>query len=521
MNKVLRNSWALFLGMGCIMMAYGFQGSLLGVRAVQEEFSLTSTGFMMSGYFVGYFIGAATIPNIISRVGHIRVFAAFASLSSLVILMHSIIVNPLVWFFLRVLTGISMVCIYTVAESWLNDRSSNKNRGSVLSIYMVILYGTMGIGMFLLNFSSPLNFQPFILVSVITSAALIPILLTKKKPPTFKKIQAMNLKDLYEASPFGMISSLFYGTMGIGMFLLNFSSPLNFQPFILVSVITSIALIPILLTKKKPPTFKRIKVMTLKDLYESSPFGMVSSFFYGTIQAALFTLLAVYATSMNFTILEISIVTFLLAISGAISQFPVGKISDMYDRRKVIVFSSFGAAAFAIFTILVTRQMYLPGELATSKTWFYIFLVLFSFCSLPMFSLILAHTNDFIPKEKFVAAGAGLQFVFGLGAMSGPFLCSIFMDLVGPNGFFVFLFFFNSVIGLFGMYRMKVRKTVENPDSQFVAMPQTITPAGIELNPSTEHIEEPYSDKVKEILERKGVKYKKEDEQLKTDNQVN
>ena len=159
MNKVLKNSWALFLGMGFIMMAYGFQGSLLGVRAVQEEFSLTATGFMMSGYFVGYFIGAATIPVIISRVGHIRVFAAFASLASLVILVHSIIINPFIWFLLRVLTGISMVCIYTVAESWLNDRSSNKNRGSVLSIYMVILYGTMGIGMFLLNFSSPKNFQ--------------------------------------------------------------------------------------------------------------------------------------------------------------------------------------------------------------------------------------------------------------------------------------------------------------------------------------------------------------------------
>ena len=278
MNKVLRNSWALFLGMGCIMMAYGFQGSLLGVRAVQEEFSLTATGFMMSGYFVGYFIGAATIPNIISRVGHIRVFAAFASLASLIILIHSVIINPFVWFLLRVLTGVSMVCIYTVAESWLNDRSSNKNRGSVLSIYMVILYGSMGVGMFFLNFSSPLNFQPFILVSVITSAALIPILLTKKKPPTFKRIKAMSLKDLYDASPFGMVSSLFYGT----------------------------------------------------------------------IQSALFTLLAVYATSMNFTILEISIVTFLLAISGAVAQFPIGKISDIYDRRKVIVFSTFGAAFFSI-----------------------------------------------------------------------------------------------------------------------------------------------------------------------------
>ena len=126
MNKVLKNSWALFLGMGFIMMAYGFQGSLLGVRAVQEEFSLTSTGFMMSGYFVGYFIGAATIPNIISRVGHIRVFAAFASLASLVVLIHSVIIHPFIWFLLRILTGVSMVCIYTVAESWLNDRSSNK-----------------------------------------------------------------------------------------------------------------------------------------------------------------------------------------------------------------------------------------------------------------------------------------------------------------------------------------------------------------------------------------------------------
>ncbi len=429
MNKVLKNSWALFLGMGFIMMAYGFQGSLLGVRAVQEEFSLTATGFMMSGYFIGYFIGAATIPNIISRVGHIRVFAAFASLASLIILVHSILIHPFIWFLLRVLTGISMVCIYTVAESWLNDRSSNKNRGSVLSIYMVILYGSMGIGMFLLNFSSPKNFEPFILVSVITSVALIPILLTKKKPPTFKKIN----------------------------------------------------------------------VMSFSELYRSSPFGMVSSFFYGTIQSALFTLLAVYATSMNFTILEISIVTFLLAVSGAVAQFPVGKISDVYDRRKVIIASTFGAAFFSLITIFVSGQMYLPDGLATSKTWFYIFFILFSFCSLPMFSLILAHTNDYITKDKFVAAGAGLQFTFGLGAMSGPFLCSIFMDLVGSNGFFVFLFFFHSLIGAFGIYRMRVRETVENPDSQFVAMPQTITPAGIELNPTTEPIEEPIKEENREI----------------------
>ena len=74
-----------------------------------------------------------------------------------------------------------MVCIYTVAESWLNDRSSNKNRGSVLIYIYGNLYGAMGIGMFLLNFSSPQNFQPFILISVITSAALNSYFINKKK----------------------------------------------------------------------------------------------------------------------------------------------------------------------------------------------------------------------------------------------------------------------------------------------------------------------------------------------------
>ena len=421
MNKILRNSWALFLGMGFIMLAHGYQGSLLGVRAVQENFSLMATGFMMSGYYVGYFIGAKTIPGFILRVGHIRVFAAFASIASIVILMHSILIHPFTWFILRVVTGISMVSIYTIAESWLNDRSSNKNRGSVLSIYMIVLYGSMGIGMFFLNFSKPENFQPFILVSLFMSLALIPILLTKRKAPTFKKISSMSLRELYKVSPLGMVGSLFYGTA----------------------------------------------------------------------QSALFSLLAVYAASMNFTIFEISLVTFLLAISGAVAQFPIGKLSDKFDRRLVIVYTTFGAAFFALCAIFASNQMYLPDNLGTSKTWFYIFLILFSFCSLPMFAIIFAHTNDYIPKEKFVAAGAGLQFAFGLGAISGPFLCSVFMDVIGSNGYFVFLIIFHSIIGIFAIHRMRIRGSVENPDSQFVAMPQTITPAGIGLNPTTEPIEDP------------------------------
>jgi MFS family permease len=422
MDKILKNSWPLFLGVSMIVLAYGFQGSLLGVRAVQEKFSLTSIGFMMSGYFVGYFLGAKYITTIISRVGHIRAFAAFASIASAAILAHSIFVNPLTWFFLRLFTGVSMVSIYTITESWLNDRSSNKNRGSVLSLYMLIIYASMGIGMFLLNFSSPQNFEPFILISLLMSMALIPILMSKRKAPTFKKIQGMSLKELYETSPLGV-------------------------------------------------------------------FG---AFNYGLVQAALFTMLAVYAASMNFSIFEISIVTFLLSMSGAISQWPIGKLSDMFDRRLVLIYSTFAAAFFGLCAIFSAGQMYLPDGLASSKFWFYIFVILFAVVSLPMFAIILAYTNDYIPKEKFVVAGAGLQTAFGLGAMSGPFLCSMLMSFVGPNGFWMFLIFFHTVIGLFGVYRMRVRKRVEeNPDSSFTPMPESITPVGMELNPQTEPIEEP------------------------------
>ena len=174
-----------FTGMGLIMLAHGFQVSLLGVRALHESFSITATGFMLTGYFVGYFIGARSVPILVSRVGHIRVFAAFASIASIVVLVHSIVINPFTWFVLRVFSGFSMVCLYTIAESWLNDRASNKNRGSVLSIYMIVLFSSMAI-VFFLNFSRPENFQPFILVSIIFIEFLF--YLQKRKLQNLKKL---------------------------------------------------------------------------------------------------------------------------------------------------------------------------------------------------------------------------------------------------------------------------------------------------------------------------------------------
>ena len=419
MEKVLKNSWALFLGMGALMLAYGFQGSLLGVRAIKEEFSLTATGFMMSGYFVGYFIGAATIPNIISRVGHIRVFAAFASMASLSILIHAVFIDPIVWIFGRFLTGFSIIGIFIVVESWLNDRANNRTRGQVLSIYMF--------------------------VSLIGLA--------------------------------------------LGTLLLNFSSPEKYEPFILVSLLLSIALIPILLSKRKPPKFKKITGIKIKDLYKISPLGTVSMFCTGFIHSTIFTLGAVYAATMNFTIFEISLFLFLITVSGAIFQWPIGYLSDRSDRRIIIIACTFVGAFFCFLAVTASgtslQNMYLATSVGMDKIMFFVFITLYAGFALPIFTLNLAYVNDFIVKEKFVAAGGGMQIIFGLGAMGGPILCSIFMNIYGSNGFFVFLGIFHLIIGLFGMYRITRRAYEDNPESTFTPLPRNITPLGIELDPTT------------------------------------
>ena len=419
MFKILKNSWALFVGYFVLMIAHGFQGNLLGVRSVIEEFNFIAVGAMMSGYFIGYFSGANSIPNLVGKVGHIRVFAAFASLASLSILIHALFVNPIVWTFARFITGFSLVSIFIVMESWLNDRANNRTRGQLLSIYMFITLIGLALGTLLLNFSSPEKYEPFILVSLLLSSALIPILLTKRKAPKFKKLGYIDIRGLYKTSPLA--------------------------------------------------TF--------------------SMFCTGLIHSALFSLGAVYAASMNFTLFEISLLLFLITISGGVFQWPIGYYSDKSDRRVIIIFCTFAAALFSFLAIIASgsslENMYLATNVGTDKIMFFIYASLYAGMSVPLFTLNLAYINDYIPKEKFVAAGAGMQIIFGMGAMSGPFLCSLLMNKFGSNGFFVHLLFFHLIIGLFGLYRITKRGYKDNPESTYTPLPRNITPLGIELDPTT------------------------------------
>ena len=140
MFTVLRNTWALLFGFGIISLAHGLQGSLIGVRSIIEGFSFISAGLVVTGYYVGYLSGSVIIPAFLKRVGHIRVFAALASLASIAILLHSIFLDPYSWFLIRIFTGISLSGIFIIMESWLNDKSTNQTRGQLLSVYMIITF---------------------------------------------------------------------------------------------------------------------------------------------------------------------------------------------------------------------------------------------------------------------------------------------------------------------------------------------------------------------------------------------
>ena len=207
----VRATWALLVGIGFMMLGNGLQGTLLGLRATMEGFPTFTTGVMMSGYFVGIFIGSVFAPRLVGRVGHIRVFAALASAASIAILIHGLYVHALTWTLMRLITGISYAGLYVVTESWLNDRAGNENRGKLLSIYMVIVTLGLGCGQFMLNLADPGGADLFILVSVVVSFGLIPMLLTARPAPAFEMSGKMTLKRLFKASPLAVISNTLTG----------------------------------------------------------------------------------------------------------------------------------------------------------------------------------------------------------------------------------------------------------------------------------------------------------------------
>mgnify|MGYP000862930607 CR=1 FL=1 len=354
-----------------MMLGVGLQGTLLGLRASLEGFPTVVTGVIMSAYFAGFVGGSMMTPLIVARVGHIRVFAALASTASIAVLVHGVVVVPWVWMLMRLLSGFCMAGLYIVSESWINDRATNESRGKLMSLYMVIALGSLGLGQFLLNVADPAGVLLFLLASALVSLAVVPISLTSGSAPSHDEPESMGIRTLWKVSPLGLV-----GVMAE---------------------------------------------------------GMAAAAFYG--------MGAVYAKDQGMDAFQVSMLMAVATFGGMALQWPVGHASDRHDRRIVIAVASVvgGLAAIAAVFVSGTAQLVAVGLLGGMM--------------MPLYSLSVAHTNDYLQPTQMVAASSSMILMSGVAAIAGPLLASLSMQVLGPDGFFWFIGMSMLLVAVFAVYR--------------------------------------------------------------------
>lgn len=387
MFQVISSAWALLLGIMLLMLGNGLQGTLLGVRGEIEGFSTFEMSLVMSAYFVGFLGGSRMAPEMIRRVGHVRVFAALGSMISAVLILYPTLADPYAWVAGRIIMGFCFAGVYVTAESWLNNAATNETRGQALSLYMIVQ-----------------------MVGIVAAQGLLVL-----------------------------------------------GDPSGYVLFVIPSVLVSLAFAPILLSISPTPAFDSTKPMSLKQLYNTSPLGVVGMFLLGGVFSAQFGMAAVYGGKAGLSIGQISMFVASFYVGATLFQYPLGVLSDRMDRRVLIL----GAAALG--GIASVAAIFGGGNFAMLLA--AAFLV--GGTSNPLYSLFLAYTNDFLELEDMAAASGGLVFINGLGAISGPVITGWLMTTLGAGAFFGVIAALMLAIALYAAYRMTQRSAPSTDDAQY------------------------------------------------------
>jgi len=402
----IRSSWPLFTGMIFLMISNGLLATLLTLRAEGLGFSESVIGLVQSAYPVGSLLGCLIAPRLIMRVGHIRIFAALASIASTAALVHLITYDPWSWGAMRLLSGFCFSGLYIVAESWLNGSTDNKSRGSLLSIYFVIQTGGVTIGQLLLNLSSP-----------------------------------------------------------EGIFL-----------FILVSILISLSLVPILVSASASPPYELPERITFPELFRLSPMGLTGSFLNGISQTVLYVVLALYGSAIGLSSGSIGSLIGFMTLGGMLFQFPLGKLSDLFDRRLILV----GAPGFAIPVCFFLAMLENPAD---NLVLLYMMIAMLGGLTLPLYSICMAHMNDYLKPGQVVAASGTLVLILACGMILGPTLGAFTIQYFGPNGIFYLLSIISALTVMTAFFRLwSGQPQAQNP-SKAVAMTANLTPEATHLYP--------------------------------------
>jgi MFS family permease len=212
MISILFSITSLLFGTALLLNGMGLLGTLVGLRATAEGFSVLLVGAIMSAYFFGFVLGSWLCPTLIRTVGHIRAFAAFATLASAVAIAYPLVVDPLVWAVLRILTGLTLAGLYMVIESWLNVMAPNRLRGRLFSLYTATTLLALGTGQYLLMLGEVSGFDLFAIITILISLSLLPIVLTRIAQPVMNLAPTnLGLMRLLSISPLGVATTFTSG----------------------------------------------------------------------------------------------------------------------------------------------------------------------------------------------------------------------------------------------------------------------------------------------------------------------
>lgn len=358
MQRALIDNWALFLGMLMLMVANGLLVTLLSIRGAGLGFSPLTISLMQACYPLGALIGTITVPHLIEKVGHIRVFSALASMVSIAAIIHLLTNDPFSWSAMRFLAGVCFPGLYVVTESWLNAKSENRIRAQVLSVYFIIQTLGPALGTALVGFPDPTGNLMFGIVSILMSLAIVPLLLSGNRAPEYSAPDRMTVVKLYRVSPMAVLGIVI---MSVGV-------------------------------------------------------------------SAWFIALPLYALRQGFTDAQASGALVVAMIAAGLVQYPVGWISDNTDRRYVVIGLSVSSAIAALWMAVDTS----PSRIVIG-------FAVIAAMTLPVYSILAAHANDQLSPGQVVPASGTMAFLLQFGQVFGILLGPNLILLAGGRGLQILL----------------------------------------------------------------------------------
>ncbi len=273
----------------------------------------------------------------------------------------------------------------------------------------------------------------------------------------------------------------FYVAAAAGQYLVGLTHNGSPLPFNLIAILVVLSLVPVTLTRVEAPVLSSSERMSFRDLYAACPTGLAGSLASGVVNSAFLAVGPVYAKLVGLNVSQLSIYMAIAVLAAMVMQWPVGKLSDLYDRRRMLVALAALTAAAAVGAAYLGR-LSTPGLFATSA--------LFMGLSAAIYPISVALTNDYLSYDQVVPASSGLLFSNGVGTCIGPLAGSFVMQWFSPEALFLFIAGCLALLALFGLFRSQTTPDVPLEDQgSYVAMQAPSTPVMVEMDPRNDPLE--------------------------------